>query len=76
MSASQRGLVGQTLRSISRQSRLRRANMMPDSESAQKNWTIETRLLLTFWPKSKIVGIVTSPLIFQRKQTEIYKFPD
>ena len=61
MPASQRGLLGQTLRSISRQNWLRRANLMPDSESAQKNWTIETRLLLTFRPKTTIVGIVTGP---------------
>jgi hypothetical protein len=43
--------------------RLRRANLMPDSESAQKNWTIETRLLLTLRPKTPIVGIVTGPLL-------------
>ena len=34
--SSQRGLVGQTLRSISRQNRLRRADLIPDSELAQK----------------------------------------
>ena len=61
MSASQRGLVDQTFGSISRQNRLRRANLLPDSESAQKNWTIEIKLLLTFRPKTMIVGIVTGP---------------
>ena len=28
-----------------------------------KNFTIETRLLLTFWPKTTIVGNVTGPLV-------------
>ena len=59
MPASPRGLVGQTLRSISCQTRLRRANLMPDLESAQK--TIETTLLSTFGPETTIVGNVTAP---------------